>query len=168
MAWEISILYCEEGEGWMANSTWLEGLMISGCGSTACHWRGRSPCAQNPEPTAQSLPRFSHWLCKQWKVYSAGALGNPPPAVIPSSFPIVPQSVQFFLLSPLVNLYQLLHKNQAHFLRGLFLVPCSLSCCLERSLFTMVLNWLLLVNESTINVYILTLSWVMVENSASF
>lgn len=136
--------------------------MINGCGTTACHWRGCSLYAQDPETKAQSLPRFSHWLPVE--VYLVGALGNPSPAVMPSSFPTVPQSVQFFFLSPLVNLYQLLHKNQAHFLRGLFLAPFSLSCCLERSLFTTVLNRLLLVNESSINACISTLLWVVVEN----
>lgn len=138
--------------------------MINGCGSTACHWRGCSLCAQDPEPKA-FLASATDFHCKQWKVYLSGALGNPSPAVMPSSFPTEPQSVQFFFLSPLVNLYQLLHKNQAHFLRGLFLAPFSLSCCLERSLFTMVLNRLLLVNESSINACISTLLWVAVENS---
>lgn len=122
---------------------------------------------QSPKPKA-FLASATDFNCKQWKVYLAGALGNPSPAVMPSSFPTVPQSVQFFFLSPLVNLCQLLHKNQAHFLRGLFLASFSLSCCLERSLFTTVLNWLLLVNESMINAYILTLLWVMGENSAYF
>lgn len=137
--------------------------MISGHESTACHRGGILP------KCSELAPCFSCWLClRAVERLPAGSLGSLSPAVMPPSFPTVPQSGQFFFLFPLVNLYQLLHKNQAHFLWGLFLALFSLSCCLERRVFTTVLNWLLLVKERAIDVYILTLFWAMVENSAFY
>lgn len=128
-------------------------------------WRRLTEVLRDQSPKPSWLQQLTVPVC--WEGYLTGALGSLSPAVMPSSFPTVLRSGQFFFLFPLVNLYQLLHKNQAHFLWGLFLALFSLSCCLEWSLFTTVLNWLLLGKESAIDVYILTLSWAVVENSAS-